>query len=215
MKNQTYHKTCLILLSSIFLVPPVLLGDEPSNSAVGLGIKTDLFGSIYTESLVGGIEGAYRFDERWAVRGGVFFGSSTFSDFDFQEEYDFFFAPLFLDVHPFRGNFRLTGGVVFNNSTYTLTAEDPSFGRVVAEGSLPSIAPYAGLGWGMKNHSRRLSLNLDLGLIFTGSASVSVSGAGAGGRFEAEMEMIREDAEAIADDLKAYPLISLGLMYRF
>ncbi|MBL1292710.1 MAG: hypothetical protein COB61_002455 [Thiotrichales bacterium] len=122
-----------------------------------------------------------------------------------------------LDWHPFKGGFRLSGGVLHNQpgdrqqvDPYTGLAT----GNALSEnelGSLNSVielegtTPYLGIGWGNALiKSGRLGFLVDLGVVFQDDGEVGFSGAGQ------DVSLTNR-----LDDYGYLPVFSLGLSYQF
>ena len=143
---------------------------------------------------------------------------------------------LYGDYYPFGGGFRLTGGVqtgknaidikgkfsgtvTVNGNTYNAAAGDSIDGQI----NLGSTAPYIGLGYSSRDDqsSAGLSLNFDLG-VRMGKADVSLQANGfsnlsAAQRTQLNADLAKERAK-LEDDVKVlnmYPVLSLGLSYRW
>lgn len=143
---------------------------------------------------------------------------------------------LYGDYYPFGGGFRLTGGVqtgknavdikgkfsgtvTVNGNTYAAAPGDSIDGKI----DLGSTAPYIGLGYSSRGDqsSAGLSLNFDLG-VRMGTADVSLQATGfnslsAAQRTQLNADLTKERAK-LEDDvkvLKTYPVLSLGLSYRW
>ncbi len=140
-----------------------------------------------------------------------------------------------LDWHPFGGNFRLSAGAIENASlsarvqpmagTYTLNGTSYSaddIGDATGAAEYESISPYAGLGFGRAlSRDGRFAFSADLGVVFTGSPEVELN---VSCRIQNAMRcaQIQEDAAAEeaqlqdeADQLEYWPVLSLGLSYKF
>src|SRR5208283_4963236 len=86
------------------------------------------------------------------------------------------------DWHPWQGSFRLSGGLVYNNNKFSMTAT-PSNGTINIGGQafnfasasananvdFNKIAPYLGIGWGRTPKNTGLSFTSDIGVLFQGS----------------------------------------------
>lgn len=104
---------------------------------------------------------------------------------------------------------------------------------------LGSAAPYLGIGWGGTTNGSGFGVSFDLGVMFTGSAKIDLTASGfacdtsgpacdptnpadpnridvsADANFQAELAKERADIEDDAKDLKVWPVLNLGLHYRF
>lgn len=147
-----------------------------------------------------------------------------------------------LDWHPGGGGFRLTGGVVYNDTTIEGTSIPPASGvydiggapvpvsfvrSLNAKADFDPIVPYAGLGWGNAVAAgKKVGFFIDLGVIFQGKADVTLTPdipAGSpidstpGARIALDVLLQREEQELEDDaaDYDLYPVLSIGLSYKF
>lgn len=138
--------------------------------------------------------------------------------------------PILIDWHVMDSSFRLTGGLFYNRNRFTLSARgndlvevDDSRFRVESyniDVDFNDFTPYLGFGWGRANDpSQRLAFAFDFGIIFQGEPSVtgravalsSDQQANLNRAFDAELSSRASDYS----DLKYYPVVSIGLSYRF
>lgn len=160
-------------------------------------------------------------------------GSTTESDIDYDYELKLRSLPLLVDLHPFGGGFRVTTGIFLNHNEVTGTAQPTGttieiggtdypvagVGTLDAKIDFRKTAPYLGIGWGNAvNSSSPLSLSLDIGVMFQGTPKVSLDATGALASNPAFQESLDQEIEDVKDDienLKYYPIISLGIAYKF
>jgi hypothetical protein len=147
----------------------------------------------------------------------------------------------FLDLHPFAGGFRLTGGLVYNGSQIDGTSLPPpggtfriggidvpssQVGRLDGRVDFKTIAPYLGLGWGGPLAANgRVAFAFDLGAFYQGSPQVHLTPVltpgspidTPAGRALLALAVAEEERRAEADlsSYKYYPVVSVGLSYRF
>jgi hypothetical protein len=160
-------------------------------------------------------------------------GNTSDMDYDFKLKLKTVDA--LLDYHPFDGAFRVTGGVVYNGNkidarakpnrgTYTINNVAYSAGAV---GDLSSkidfrkAAPYLGIGWGNAVKEAGWSFGTDLGIMFQGTPRTQL----ASNNCTAVALLCSQLAEDVAaenlklgeevKDFKLYPVIRVGLSYRF
>ena len=117
---------------------------------------------------------------------------------------------------PNRGTYELNG------TTYT-AADVGSIGGRIKFGN--SFAPYVGLGWGNAvDPARRLTFLFDVGVIYGGTPSVSLTatcgptapqGTPLCTRLQQDVQAERRDLEDNVDLARWYPVVNLGLAYRF
>ena len=140
--------------------------------------------------------------------------------------------PLTLDWYPFPGGFHVSGGLVFNRTGMDLdvrsaaslrigahTYSATEFDNVQGNARFDRVAPYVGIGWSKAfGKEGRWGIRSDLGVAFLGRPKVGLSATGPIAlepTFKADLA--RED-EDIVDDLsvlRAYPIFSISLFYRF
>jgi hypothetical protein len=147
-----------------------------------------------------------------------------------------------LDWHPGGRGFRLTGGAVYNGTEIEGSSLPPRSGTYVIGGvpvpasllgtldgtiEFDPVVPYAGLGWGNAvSEGRGWGFVFDLGVIFQGEAEVTLTpvlppnspiNTTPGAREALQILLDREerDIESDAADYDLYPVVSLGVSYRF
>jgi hypothetical protein len=143
---------------------------------------------------------------------------------------------LILDLHPFRGVFRLSAGLSYNGTRIEGTGDTSSgtiilngvtyntsdLGTVEGEVHFQKFAPYVGFGWGTAAMgSKGFFFTSDFGAMYspaTGSATATCAPflappvcASLQNDFRAEADAFRRDVETN----KFYPVVRLGLGYRF
>jgi hypothetical protein len=142
-----------------------------------------------------------------------------------------------VDWHPFNSGFRVTGGLSFSRNKITADAE-PSGGTYTnndrtytaaeigsLDGSIKfkSTAPYLGVGWGdVVGKDGRFSFIADIGILFQGSPDTKLNVNCGSAVSPTECAQIQSDVDAEerdlkdkADDYKYWPVLSLGVAYRF
>jgi hypothetical protein len=160
-------------------------------------------------------------------------GESTESDVSYDYELSLLSFPVLLDWYPLEGSgFRLTSGILINGNeiTATGTSDDTykigdteypaaSVGVLTGKVDFNAVAPYLGIGWGNAvGKDTGLSFALDLGVAFQGSPDISLEASGplsSNPDFQAELENEIADLEDEIDEFKYYPVITLGLTYKF
>lgn len=125
---------------------------------------------------------------------------------------------------------RITAGVYANGNEIHLKndeEQDQSVGGVVYPGSgigtmksettFDSVAPYLGIGFDF-TIGNKVGLNLDLGVLWQGEPNVTLEASGSlsdDPEFQSALEAERRELEEDMSDFKAWPLVQLGLVYRF
>ncbi|MHC4227949.1 MAG: hypothetical protein ACYSWW_07425 [Planctomycetota bacterium] len=154
------------------------------------------------------------------------------SDVEYDLGLDFFSFSALVDWYIFDDPFHLTGGLVsldhelnlrarptnseeIGGVVYTAAEIGTLFGSIEVE----DVAPYIGIGWGNAlNDGRRWGFYCDFGVAFTNSPDVDLSANGtmaSDPTFRANLTREREDIEDDLKPFKFYPVISLGLFFRF
>jgi len=170
------------------------------------------------------------------VRGSVqWFGLEVdrgFEDIDYELDLDLLSPLLLLDWYPFGGSFRLSGGILFNESDVGLRAmpgepveiggttyTPAEVGTLTGRSDFNRIAPYIGIGWGNAvGRSKRLGLAMDAGVAFIGSPGVNLSATGpiaSDPTFQANLAEEEDEIEDDLSDFRFYPVLSLSLYYCF
>ncbi|MDB5793467.1 MAG: hypothetical protein JWQ80_3491 [Massilia sp.] len=141
-----------------------------------------------------------------------------------------------LDYHPFGGAFRVSGGLIHNgnsidvnarpnaNGSYTINGRNysaASVGQMKGEVEFRKVAPYLGIGWGNAAQAAGWGVGMDLGVAFQGRPRTSLVSTGCAA-LAAVCTQIANDVAAenakLAEevkDLKFYPVVRVGVSYRF
>jgi hypothetical protein len=172
------------------------------------------------------------------------FGANTFqygtnvndTDVDYDADLKLLTVGLFADYYPFASvGFRLTGGIMYNDNsldmsgrpkaggTYTFNDIEYSsdkIGRVDGSIEFNTFAPYLGIGWGNAVGSSGWHFAADLGVMFQGSPKSSITATTTliGAEKAALENDILQEQNNLNNDLSGYeyyPVVSLGLSYRF
>lgn len=144
---------------------------------------------------------------------------------------------LLLDVHPFGGVFRITGGAYWHqdgeaelkatpHKAWTKIGdhhyEPATIGTISGRATVDDdMVPYLGLGWGNSvDEENVLTLSLDLGVMFQSYTVSPLRATGSGmtasdGRFRADLVKERKSIQDDLDDWKIYPVVALSLAYHF
>jgi hypothetical protein len=140
-------------------------------------------------------------------------------------------VPILLDLHPFHGGFRITGGVYFNKNDMDLSsfvdASEVGLGAGVGTANLNAnvswskdFAPYLGIGWGNAADDNTLDLpiavgfSLDIGAFYQGSPDVVLTES-TGSVSAADLAIEAAQIEEDLSDFKFFPVITVGIHVRF
>jgi hypothetical protein len=139
---------------------------------------------------------------------------------------------LTLDWHPFEGRFHLSAGMVANGNQFDLSAKPGAGGTYTINGktytaaqvgtlsakvNFPSTAPYLGIGWGDSMPTAGLHFIGDIGVVSQGTprAKITATGAAADPSLAADIQQAETELRNKLNDFKLYPLVQLGIAYRF
>jgi hypothetical protein len=173
------------------------------------------------------------------ARVGLNYASYSYDGNTSDVEYDFKLklatVDALLDYHPFDSGFRVSGGVVYNgnkieanakpkNGTYTLNGRTyPSalVGKLDGNIDFRKAAPYLGIGWGNAVQAAGWGFGMDLGVTFQGSPKTALTNSGCTAPAlvctQIASDVATENAK-LADevkDFKLYPVVRVGVSYRF
>jgi hypothetical protein len=221
-------------ISSILVLLSVYIINFHANAAPGdaaMGVKAGTLGA--------GVELTFEVANRINMRfGGNYFklGSEVDvegNDYDFDVKLNSFTA--LGDWFVTDSSFRVTVGLVLNNNSLNGVAlprnayqiddmiyTSSEVGTLDAKVDFKSIAPYLGVGWGNPlADDSDWSFFLDLGIIFAGKPSLDITSTG--GTLSDDPILLENIAQLKQDFrdtdeinyLKFYPVISVGLNYRF
>lgn len=214
-------------------------------AVLGLAVATSataadfgVYGTAGTVGLGGGIAGS--FNSYFGAR----LGYTAFeynlddvesSDLSFDGTAELGGVQALLDWYPFAGGFRVSAGVMENarfdatarplQNTYTFdgvtySASDIAQARGKAE--FDSLAPYLGVGFGRTlSRDGKFAFTADVGVAFTGSADVQLNvtcaaaAAALCSQIQGDVAAEQIELQNDADDVKYWPVLSLGVSYRF
>ena len=215
----------IIVAMAIFLFAFSTTGYAQSNS---LGVKASTLGL--------GLEVERSFSDLISGRIGVNYFPYDYSGTEDDIAYDFdlnlMSLSALLDWHPFKGSFRISAGVIYNGNeldakakiagTYDIgdsTYTGAELGTLKGKIDFDDIAPYLGLGWDTSfGKNKAFGFLFELGAIYQGSPKVDLSADGpiaSDPTFQNELAKEENNLKSDLDDFKVYPVIAIGLSYRF
>ena len=162
------------------------------------------------------------------------------TDVDYKGKFKLGGAEALLDWHPFAGTFRVTGGLVFNRNKIDVDAKlnqtsvtingNPylasDVGSLNGTVKFKSTVPYLGIGWGnFVGKDGNFHFIADIGVEFQGSPDVKLRG-GCTAAFEtsnptecaqlaSDIQAEEKDLNNKASDYKWWPVLNVGVAYRF
>ncbi|WP_022670726.1 hypothetical protein [Hippea alviniae] len=217
-------------LAVIVLIVGMVMGFGNLSKAknVSLGLKVGTLGI--------GPEICYHINDAFSVRGQFGYFSKNFDTTEADVKYDLKFkirnAGLLLDWHPFEGAFRISAGLFYNGNKftgdaksiegekYTINGHTYYLNKISASIKYTKLAPYIGIGYDTaSSKDSGLGFLVDLG-VFYSKPKVSVDAYGDPDvindpQFKADLSKTKSELKSYADKLKFYPVIMIGLTYRF
>ncbi len=160
------------------------------------------------------------------------------SGIKFDADFNMNTVSLLGDFHPWGNGFRISGGLMSNGNKFDLdgtpvaggesiTIGDETYtpdqlGSVESKISFKDTAPYLGIGWGHAPQSGKgFGFDADLGVLFQGSPIVSFT-ATCGNLSDAQCDELQAEVDKESAQLKTdseefdvYPVISVGVSYKF
>jgi hypothetical protein len=173
------------------------------------------------------------------LRSGFNYGSFTwspeFGDIEYDMDLNMTSIPLVVDLHPFAGNFRITGGFYIQPGTEAEIQATPNKNVQIGEHTYPpevvgtlsgkikvadTLAPYVGFGFGNAvGEDRLLTFMMDLGVIFQSyDASLTSNGQGMTAKLDTFRKDIQKEEANLQKDMdgwKVFPVLTLGLAFHF
>lgn len=192
---------------------------SPTIGTLGLGLETGVRANAFFGARIGG---------SWMS----FDGDRTVNDIDYDAEATLASLGALVDYHPFKGGFRLSGGVRanFNKAELTGTANDDvtignqtftadEIGTLKGKASFRTVAPYLGVGYGATLLKGALSIGFDVGVMYQGTADVDLDAEGGllegDEDLEESLALEEDDIEDDLEDYIVYPVVGLAVTYRF
>lgn len=217
-----------VLLAAAILVAGLASPSRAQNVALGIKAGTLGAGLDVTVGLVPMLNvrvgaQAFSYSRTFNEQGIPYDGKAAFRS-----------AWLLLDVHPGGGGARISAGGVFSGNK--VTGSSPSSGTVTVNGvaypvaavgtidgkaTANDVCPYVGLGWGNAVRAGSpVRFAFDVGVFYQGAPKVSLTAHPANPAlvppaFFADLEKERQKVEDDASKYKFYPVVNLGLSYRF
>ncbi len=187
-----------------------------------------------------GAEYSYAFLPKYGVRANLNFGSyertETVSGFEAVGKVGFRSLMLLADAHPYRNGFRLSAGLMLNRNRPEAVARpiDPvvringrdypaaAVDNVSGEVKFQSLSPYFGVGWGAAPLAGAGPfISFDFGVLYQrpqGSLSVVCGPAATAddcARLQADVKAQERTLNEDLRDIKMWPVLTLGVGYRF
>jgi hypothetical protein len=132
------------------------------------------------------------------------------------------------DWHPWMGSFRVSGGLMYNNNKFSMSAV-PAGGNVSVGGvvytaaqagtvsstvDFAKVVPYLGIGWGSAPKDTGFSFASDIGVMFQGKPRSSITATGTAVS-AASLAQANADLNGALNNFRYYPVVSIGIGYTF
>jgi len=216
-------KTIVFILSTFTIT---LAQAEDFNFSLGTQITT----------LGPGIEVHSRVNDYFGMRTNVsyftFSHEDKIDDINYDLDLDMLNLSIILDLHPFKNSFHLSGGIYFNNNeilgegssslSFNIGGTNYSgseIGTLNANVELGDLSPYVGFGWNTSAQKESgWGFVLNAGLMFTGSPDVVMTANGpiaSNPIFKLNLDKEKAEFEKDIHKFEFYPVVNLGLNYRF
>ncbi len=219
----------LIALISLILVSATLQNASADTGDFAIGVGPGTLG-ISADTSVGI---SPHLNARVGINALNFGLKTTQNDISYDLDVKLLSFPILLDWHPFsHSGFRISTGLVINQnkanvastsqSTYTVGDTEytsAELGKLSGKLTFNTLAPYFGLGWGnIVGKDAHWSLVCDLGVVFQGKTDLALKASGPVASetdFQAELEQERRELEDDLDSYRYYPVVSVGVSYKF
>ena len=238
--NRTINRTLAVgTVLAMLSVSPVFAGEEnePASpwqygthaSTLGLGISAgyDVSDALTVRGLFSRFD--YGFDR-------------TIASNDFDGDLNLSSLGLVADWHPLGNALRLTAGAFFNSNKIVVEARDTELdiggrkydGNLEADIAFQRLTPYVGIGWTSHRGKAGFSFSIDAGVLYQGSPKLTAAGRASGCAFTVsesgtadvgndcpsrslkdDLQREHRDLMKDLDDYKWYPVLSVGVSYRF
>jgi hypothetical protein len=239
LNRTTDRILAAVTLLAMLSVSPAFAGegDEPAGpwqygahaSTLGPGISAgyDVSGALTVRGLFSRFD--YGFDRDIASN-------------DFDGDLKLSSLGLVADWHPLDNALRLTAGAFFNGSKIAVETSDTELdigggkyhGNLDADIAFRRIAPYVGVGWTSHRGKAGFSFSIDAGVLYQGSPKLTAAGRASGCAFTVsgsgtaqvgndcpsltlkdDLQREHRDIMKDLDHYKWYPMLSIGMSYRF
>lgn len=223
------------VMSAIILACAVAspaLADDGDNSRFRVGVTGGTLGI--------GPEIAYRLNDRLGVRANATFLSISHSfdsdDINYNGKVKLGSGGVMLDVFPFKGGFRISGGARINknkaraiarpsgNNIYDIGGTSYSaaqIGTLQADTDIDDIAPMLTIGYG-GGTSSGFTFGIEAGALFQGTVHIkpltytgAITDPVIRAQLAADLERERASVQDDIDDYKVYPILQISVGYRF
>lgn len=167
---------------------------------------------------------------RGTLNGLSFDYTEALDEADIEAEMELLSYGLILDWHLFGGGFRISAGILHNDNQVDLAADpnepleidgvDYQIATFSGSVAFDEIAPYIGIGYGnAAGEDGRWHFSCDFGVLYQGNPKVSARAAAGGSTIQSALdtaiEQKRKEIEDAISGASWYPVIALGVSFRF
>jgi len=185
----------------------------------------------------GAVEGQFQVNDYFQLRAGVnylaFDESIDVDDISYDGELDFSGLGAFVDFHPLGNSFFVTGGAYAGGKSIDLAASSAvpveiggviftpdQYGRLEGDVSFDDVAPFIGLGFDTTfEGDGHWGFSILAGAAVFGSGDVTLEAIGGtlsnDPTLQAELLNEVEEIEQEIEDYELWPVVQVGLSYRF
>jgi hypothetical protein len=216
----------ILIAAAIFILAFAATGYAAS---ISTGLKVGTLGA--------GVEVGSKFNDSIGARVGFNHYSydkmAQKEDIDYDLDIQLQTVSAIIDWHPFNGSFRFSLGAFYNNNEIEADAVPYSsyrIGDVTYSASeitslkanvdfADDIAPYVGIGWDTSfTKEGGLGFLCELGVLYQGKPDVRLSATGPvaeSAAFQEELSKERNQLQESMDNFEYYPVLALGITYRY
>jgi len=226
MKSFVLFATPIIALATL---PASTVLAQQNHSRFALGAQVGTPGA--------GVQLLYSLNDYVVLRGGYdvlkWDSDQTYKGIEYEADVDFQSPGAFVDLHPFKNGFFVSGGAYFGDRGVDINATPDDnvniggraftpaqVGALTGRIDLESTAPFVGLGYDNTfTRNGRLGFRLLAGAAFGDAPQVALDSTGGlfsdDPRFRVRLDTEEQDIQADADHYKVLPVVQVGLNYRF
>ena len=220
--------SCIVILLALLCVWLLGIDVYAQEERIAVAVKVGTLGV--------GAEGIARINSKLNAKLGVnafqYDFSDTESDIEYDMELELLSFSALIDWFPSENGFRITGGLLVSQNSLDLDAQttatyeigDTTYtaaqvGSLTGELDFNDVCPYIGFGWGNPfGEDESWLFLIDFGVMFQGSPEVDLNANGAlanNAAFMADLAREQDNLENKVDEYEFYPVVSLGVAYRF
>ncbi|MCK5110788.1 MAG: hypothetical protein KAQ94_04650 [Arcobacteraceae bacterium] len=183
-------------------------------------------------TLGAGVEYTSKYNDKLDLRLGVNYyshkDSGTKSDINYDINLKLQTVAAIADYHVFNNGFILSAGVMLNNNELNFDARSSAtynidgtvytaaqVGTLKGQVKFNRVSPYVGIGYSGATKSTGWSFTAELGALYQGNAKVDLSTTSNNASVIASVENEEEALKNELDGLKWYPVLSIGVVYKF